>query len=232
MGDREGTKLVSRITETTTQQPSGFVQGLIAQLLLGHQTEKVKTFLSLSPAERTTFTGWSTEGWVRWLAGLRGAYERRMTRMCTILDAGKDGVRDVCMGRDSVMVFKAPRLYFDWPRGGMFAWVKVQLEHHRFIARKGRIGPVFTGKQLADALLVFLTKPPYKVLAAPGRMFAATEEISEERAWKYFRLCFAAESEDRVDECSRMFVRGVNDFFDIKDVREIEKLVEEAALEE
>lgn len=155
-----------------------------------------------------------------------------MTGMCTILDAGKDGVDDVCMGRDSVMVFKTPRLSFDWPRGGMFAWVKVHLEHHRFMAREGRMSTVFTGKQLADALLVFLTKSPYKVLAGPGHMFAATEEIARERAWKYFRLCFAAESEDRVDESSRMFVRGVNDFFDIQDAREIEKLVEEAALDE
>lgn len=223
---------MSSIAETSTQQPSGFVQGLLAQLLLGHQTEKVKTFLSLSPTERATFTGWSTDGWVRWLEGLRGAYERRMARMCTILDAGKDGIRDVSSGRDSVVVFKTPRLSFDWPRGGMFVWVNVHLEHHRFIAREGRMGPVFTGKQLADALLMFLTKAPYKVLAAPGAMFAATKQISEERAWKYFRLCFAAESEDRVDECSRMFVRGVGDFFDIKDVREIEKLLEEAAQED
>ncbi|KAI5292924.1 hypothetical protein KEM56_006169, partial [Ascosphaera pollenicola] len=27
-------------------------------------------------------------GWVRWLEGLRGMYERRMNRMCTILDSG------------------------------------------------------------------------------------------------------------------------------------------------
>ena len=202
---------------------------MIAQLLLGEQTETVKTFLSLSPAKRISFTGWSTSGWVRWLEGLRGAYERRMTRMCTILDAGKDAVCDVTAGPDSVVVFKAPRLFFDWPRGGMFVWVKVHLEHHRFMAREGLTGKVFTGKQLGDALLVYLTKKPYKVLAAPGRMFAATEEIGEQRAWKYFRLCFAAESEDRVDDCSRMFVRGVGDFFDIKDAREIEKLVEEAS---
>ena len=204
---------------------------MIAQLLLGHQTEKVRTFLSLSPAERLAFTGWSTSGWVRWLEGLRGAYERRMNRMCEILDADKDGIRDVNGPRDSVVIFKTPRLYFDWPRGGMFVWVRVHLEHHRFMAREWRIGRAFTGKELSDALLMFLTKAPYKVLAAPGRMFAATEQIKEERAWKYFRLCFAAESEDKVDICSRMFVRGVHDFFEIKDERKIEKLVEEANAE-
>lgn len=217
------------IAETTTQQPSGFVQGLVAQLLLGPQIEKVRTFLAINPQERITFTGWSTAGWVRWLSGLRGAYERRMTRMCTILDAGKDGVRDVAVGRGTVVVHKTPRLTYSWPRGGMFAWVRVHLENHPLFAQPGEDTlPWFTGKNLGDALLLFLTKAPYKVLAAPGRMFAATDEVAATRAWGYFRLCFAAESEDRVDECSRMFVRGVADFFDIDDVGEMERLVEDA----
>lgn len=202
---------------------------MISQLLLGQQTEKVRTFLSLNPTERKTFSGWSTDGWVRWLSGLRGAYERRMTRMCDILDAGKDGVRDVATSRNTVVVTKTPRFSFSWPRGGMFAWIQVHLENHPLFAQPGvEILPWFSGKNLADALLMFLTKQPYKVLAAPGRMFAATEEISVTRAWSYFRLCFAAESEDRVDECTRMFVRGVADFFDIDDVMEMEKLVKEA----
>lgn len=201
---------------------------MIAQLLLGRQTETVKTFLSLSTAERVTFSGWSTAGWVRWLEGLRGTYERRMTRMCTILDAGKDGVRDLASGPDSVMVFKSPLMSFSWPRGGMFAWVKVHLARHACFQQKGVSVPRITGRILADAMLMFLTKKPYKTLAAPGAMFAANEEIKEGRAWSYFRLCFAAEAEDRVDECSRLFAEGVGEFFNIRDVRKIEELVEEA----
>ncbi|MBE3042672.1 hypothetical protein IMZ48_08865 [Candidatus Bathyarchaeota archaeon] len=219
---------MSSIAETTTQQPSGFVQGLIAQMILGHQTETVKGFLSLSATERTTFTGWSMDGWVRWLSGLRGAYERRMTRMCDILDAGKDRIRDVAASRTTVVVHKTPRLSFAWPRGGMFAWVQVHLENHPLFEQEGLTMLRFTGQNLADALLMFLTKVPYKVLAAPGRMFAATQDVSATRAWRYFRLCFAAETEDRVDDCSRMFVRGVADFFEIDDILAMEKLVEEA----
>ena len=201
---------------------------MIAQLLLGHQTETVKTFLSLTPAQRVTFTGWSTTGWVRWLSGLRGTYERRMTRMCTILDSNRDNIRALSSGPDSVMVFKSPLITFSWPRGGMFAWVKVHLDKHACYLQKGVAIPRVTGRILADAMLMFLTKEPYKTLVAPGAMFAANAEIKEGRAWKYFRLCFAAEAEDRVDRCSRLFTEGVAEFFGIRDVREIEELVEEA----
>lgn len=209
------------------------MQGTIAQLLLGHQTETVKTFLSLSPAQRTTFSGWSTAGWVRWLAGLRGAYERRMTRMCRILDTGLHAIRDVPAGRDAVAVLKEPRMSFDWPRGGMFAWVQVHLARHRLCARDGEAipfiagrQPCFSGAELAKALLLFLTTEPYKLLVSPGTMFAATPEIARRDAWGFYRLCFAAESDERVDASSRMFVRGVHDFFEIKDAAEIRKLLE------
>lgn len=204
---------------------------MIAQLLLGRQTETVKTFLSLSASERVTFSGWSTSGWVRWLAGLRGTYERRMTRMCTILDSNKDGIRSLSSGRDSVMVFKSPLFSFSWPRGGMFAWVKVHLDKHACYLQKGEAIPRITGRILADAMLMFLTKEPYKTLVAPGAMFAANGEIKEGRAWRYFRLCFAAEDEDRVNRCSRLFTEGVAEFFNIRDVRTIEELVEDAKAE-
>lgn len=201
---------------------------MIAQLLLGHQTTTVKTFLSLSPSQRVTFSGWSTAGWVRWLAGLRGTYERRMTRMCTALDAGRDGIRSLSAGNDSVVVFKSPLMSFSWPRGGMFAWVRVHLDRHACFMQKGEAVPRITGRILADAMLMFLTKAPYKTLVAPGAMFAANGEIKEGRAWKYFRLCFAAESDERVEECSRLFAEGVGEFFGIRDVREVEELLEEA----
>ncbi|SPN97246.1 related to aromatic amino acid aminotransferase I [Cephalotrichum gorgonifer] len=219
-----------RISETAAQQPSGFVQAMMAQLLLGQQTETIRTFFSLTPTERKTFTGWSMAGWVRWLEGLRGVYERRMVRMCTILDAAKDGIRDVPAGGDSVMVFKSPVMSFSWPRGGMFAWVKVYLARHPCFGKKGPTIPTITGRHLSDAMLSLLTKEEYRVLPAPGAMFAANQKIREERAWSYFRLCFAAETDDRVDDCSRRFGAGVRAFFEIRSVALIEELLKEGGL--
>ncbi|KAJ4302253.1 hypothetical protein N0V88_002390 [Collariella sp. IMI 366227] len=88
-----------RINEATTQQPSGFVQSLISELVLGppsssapetQQNTLARAAFSLlrTPSSQQSFTGWSTTGWIRWLAGLRGTYERRMARMCRILDSG------------------------------------------------------------------------------------------------------------------------------------------------
>jgi aspartate/methionine/tyrosine aminotransferase len=74
---------IMRITETSTQQPSGFVQSMIAELLIG-PVNKGK-----SPKESG---GWDMTGWVRWLEGLRGEYERRMNRMSDILEEGQNQV--------------------------------------------------------------------------------------------------------------------------------------------
>ncbi|KAL8820242.1 MAG: hypothetical protein Q9191_007557 [Dirinaria sp. TL-2023a] len=70
-----------RITETSTQQPSGFVQSMIAQLIIGPSTQDGK-------GGGKDSQGWHTDGWVRWLEGLRGNYERRMQTMCQILQEG------------------------------------------------------------------------------------------------------------------------------------------------
>ncbi len=76
---------ILRITETSTQQPSGFVQSMISELVLGSQPAMAE-FAKKSRAEQLTFSGWKTDGWVRWLAGLRGNYEHHMTRMCNNLE--------------------------------------------------------------------------------------------------------------------------------------------------
>ena len=68
------------------------------------------------------------DGWIRWLEGLRGNYERRMQTMCSILEDGKEIVK---AGRrksmdDEWSVVKKVRLYdFIWPLGGMFVWVSL-----------------------------------------------------------------------------------------------------------
>jgi len=118
---------ILRITEVTTQQPSGFVQAMIAELLLGPDQEGLRTGKSkdgkggLSDGE-----GWKADGWVRWLEGLRGNYERRMNIMAkTLYDARymvKSGRRsslsDALESDDAdewSVVEKTQVMSFDWP---------------------------------------------------------------------------------------------------------------------
>lgn len=77
---------ILRITETSTQQPSGFVQSLVAELLIG--PDNADQHKSSKGGEKAA-AGWKMDGWIRWLEGLRGNYERRMRTMCEILEEGK-----------------------------------------------------------------------------------------------------------------------------------------------
>ena len=98
---------ILRITETSTQQPSGFVQSLVSELLLGPKGKaddgkagadggSVENSKSSKDVEKHASRGggadgqgWDFTGWVRWLEGLRGNYERRMNRACDILERGQ-----------------------------------------------------------------------------------------------------------------------------------------------
>ncbi|KAF4984305.1 hypothetical protein FDECE_17118 [Fusarium decemcellulare] len=221
----------TRITEVSTGQPSGFVQALIAQVLLGPHPSALEAFNVLSEAEKPSFTGWKLDGWVRWLEGLRGEYERRMTRMCTILEENAFQLKQSTPERpdaDWDVITKTRLLEFDWPRGGMFVWLRVHFEQHPlFQARGGSSVPVIDGPALAKAFLIHSTHAPHLVLGSPGGMFSATPEILTERGWRYIRLCFAAESDENIDAGTLRFAHSVQRFFRIKDVAEIEKLIAE-----
>ena len=201
---------IMRITETTTQQPSGFVQSMIAELLLGPDHSGLD-----DPKLKTTKggkgglpdgKGWKADGWVRWIEGLRGNYERRMNKMAKILDAGKYQVKS---GRRNSLaeateheeadewsvVEKIQMMSFDWPVGGMFLWLKIHFETHPLYStykKSGELG------RLSTALWILWTTKPYLVLAAPGTTFSPTQEILEQEGWKYFRLCFAAIDEEEL----------------------------------
>ncbi len=54
------------------------------------------------------------------------------------------------------------------------------------------------------AMMLFLTQKPYLVVAAVGLMFAANDKIRDEKGWAYYRLCFAAESEENIDLCTTL----------------------------
>lgn len=223
---------ILRITETSTQQPSGFVQSVIAELLMG--PAKGDQDPGKGPAKDGQ--GWSMDGWVRWLEGLRGNYERRMNNMCTILDDGKELVKsgrrhslshalaDASLDTDEddewAVVEKTAMYSFDWPVGGMFIWIKVNFETHPLASR-------IPAAKLSRALWIFWTTKPYLVLVSPGTIFSPTEDIAKADGYKFFRLCFAACNEDEIKPISKRFVDGANAFWKIKSVSKIEELLKE-----
>ncbi|KAI1447164.1 aromatic amino acid aminotransferase [Annulohypoxylon stygium] len=222
-----------RVSESGTQQPSGFAQVVIAETIIGPQPA-ASAALAAKPTkkEQLTFNGWKMDGWVRWLAGLRGQYERRMNRMCRILEENAYQLKQSTPTREQDAdwgVITKTRLYdFRWPRGGMFLWVHMRFETHPLWKAPGtRGGNVIDGVALSTALMAFLTRKPYLVLVSPGLLYSATPSIREKRAWAYFRLCFAAETEENIDACSLRFSEGVQKFWRVKNVKDIEEILDE-----
>jgi len=191
-------------------------------------------------------SGWSVEGWVRWLEGLRGEYERRMNDMCDVLDSGKILVKS---GRRNSLAEMTGNLFLDaytaagetaepangdeWsviettniydfvrPLGGMFIWVRFNMSSHPLASK-------VSGQRLVRALWVFWTTSPYKVLVSPGAIFAPTEEIRERDAWECFRLCFAAAPIEELIPISKRFVKGAQAFWRIKEVSIIDGLLKD-----
>ena len=209
-----------RITETSTQQPSGFVQCMIAELIMGPQPHEGR-----GGGEDV---GWKVDGWVRWLEGLRGNYERRMQTMCSILHNNRNSVnsgRRQSMTPDWSVVDKVEMYNFVWPLGGMFIWLQMHFETHPLW---GKIAP----ETLSDALWAFLTTKKYLVLVSPGWIFAPTEEVKKEKGWKYFRVCFAAVDEPDVEDTSHRLVNGIQDFWKKKDPTDIEELADNPDVKE
>lgn len=193
---------LTRITETSTQQPSGFVQSMVAELLLGQQPDS-------STASKDS---WQMGGWIRWLENLRTGYERRMQAMCRVLEEGKYLIHD--SNADEIdtweVIDKIPMYDFVWPAGGMFVWVKVCFETHPLRSK-------YTLKKLSEALWIHLTRKPYLCLVCPGGMFASTEKAMEE-SLAYMRLSFAAMAEDEVKDVSWRLVKGLRAFWQRKDL--------------
>jgi DNA-binding transcriptional MocR family regulator len=204
----------------------------MAEVVMGPQPEDaVSAFRGLSLQRRQTFEGWQMDGWVRWLAGLRGVYERRMASMSSILDEHAFQLKQSTPVRDQDadwgVISKTRILSFDWPRGGMFLWLRVHFEEHPLWQARGTAVPLLDGPALAKALFVFCTHKPWLVLAGPGSMFSATPEIDAEQGWRYYRLCFAAVAEEKIAPCAEMMGKAVQKFWRIKDVAEMEKLLDE-----
>ena len=221
------------ITETSTQQPSGFVQSMIAELIIGPQSNK-----DGGKGGNKDGSGWKTDGWVRWLEGLRGNYERRMQKMTSILEEGKYALCssnqqpvDVASSFSSdddeeyQVVSKTQMYDFVYPLAGMFLWMRAHYETH----------PLYTKveyERLARALWIYMTQEPYLVLIAPGSIFSPTDALREEKGWQYFRLCFAAVDDDVVEKYSNTFVEAFRSFWTKKKVSDIDEILkdEEIAL--
>lgn len=208
---------ILRITESSTQQPSGFVQAMIAELIIGPHDKS-----DGGRGGAKDGSGWKVDGWVRWLEGLRGSYERRMNRMCSILEEGKYQLKQSTPIRknedDWAVVTKTPMYTFDWPRAGMFVWLKLYLENHPLWKKA-------PPQKIAQTLWVFLTTKPYLVLVSPGGIFSPTDEIREADGWRFFRICFAAVTEEELDASSQRFVAGMNAFWRIKKVEELDGIL-------
>lgn len=111
----------------------------------------------------------------------------------------------------------------------MFIWLQVHFESHPlFGSPSAKLpGGKVTGTFLSLAMMIFLTGPAYRVLVGLGGMFSATEEIRQRDGWRYVRLCFGAESEERNKIAAERFVDGVRRFWELT-VEDIEELLDPA----
>ncbi|KAK6340957.1 hypothetical protein TWF696_009270 [Orbilia brochopaga] len=203
IGHPRFTERIARLTDTTTQFPSGAIQALVTKLLVDT---------------------WSISGWITWLSLLREKYEQRANLMCAALETSRtvtiihlknirvrddDGnVIDGPGGKYSLVHKAVKELYeFERPMGGMFIWVRVYFEIHRLFDGTN-------GQRIMDALFKYLAGPNLRCLVCPGGYFVPLDD-GEGDGWKYLRLCFAAVEVEDLKRASENFGRGVKEFFEL-----------------
>ncbi|KAL9111572.1 MAG: hypothetical protein Q9227_004060 [Pyrenula ochraceoflavens] len=216
---------ILRATETSTQQPSGFVQSMIAELIMGPQDPH-----DGGKGGAKDGSGWNVDGWVRWLQGLRGNYERRMQTMSSILEDGKylirqSRCRNVSTDSDSEtddfqVVSKSKMFDFEYPMAGMFLWMRIFIDTHPLYHK-------VDSERLAHALWVYMTLPPCLTLITPGTVFSPTEAIARAKGWQYFRICFAAIDEDLLEKKTKAILTAFKRFWEIKKVDDIDEILKD-----
>ncbi|EPS34475.1 hypothetical protein PDE_09439 [Penicillium oxalicum 114-2] len=216
---------ITRITEVTTQQPSGFVQSIVAQTIIGEQL-KDKGAHALSKQDQPN---WHMDGWVRWLEGLRGGYEKRMNTMCTIFEENKFFYSDQAEESPVVdpideweVIERTQMLDFVWPKGGMFAWIELHLENHPLRSK-------YSEQRLSKAFWLHLTKKPHSCLVGPGQIFAAGPS-SAKKQHRYIRVSFAPMDPDDVTSYSNRLIDGFRSFWKRKNLDGLEDDENEQAL--
>jgi len=178
---------LTRHSETSTQATSGWAQAFIAKLLVEE---------------------WKMNGWIEWLKGLGFEYTKKRDYMIDALhkefemtcaeEAGED--------ENGYMIVRKPKslISFVPPMAGMFLWIRVSLELH----------PRYDGSNSIELMDELWKRLAVKedLLIAPGRMFAATDEKTDEGA-KYFRVAYSVGEPDQVDLMVKRFGRAVRWFF-------------------
>ena len=200
---------IARITEVTTQQPSGFVQSMVAEMLMGKQNGESEARVS----RKADFDGWHMDGWVRWLEGLRAGYEKRMQAMCTILEENRFLVSQQSEGlnisgdrvEDWEVVNQVQMFDFVWPKAGMFAWIEICFETHP-------LRTLYSSENLSKAFWIHLTRKPAVCLVGPGSLFAATPK-SATQAHKYIRIAFAPMDANDVVPFTHRLIEGFRSFW-------------------
>lgn len=191
-----------RITDATTQQPSGFVQGIVAGMLIGSESNgECNDDIDSMPS------GWGLHGWVHWLEELRNQYQRRMTTMAKVFEQGR-------FTQQKVEMFS-----FNWPMGGMFIWLKIHVDTHP-------LASVVAPKRLMLALWILCTQQPYHVLINPGKDFAASDIIRDKDGCPYLRFCFAAIEESLLMKKSYSFVDACRQFWNMGKVNDIDGVLQ------
>ncbi|KAG0635432.1 pyridoxal phosphate-dependent transferase [Tuber brumale] len=189
---------LTRITESSTQSPSGFAQAMVVQLLRNI---------------------WGMDGWVGWLEGLRTAYEARMRTMCRVLDAYKESTIVLeSTDEDSMIVDKVRMYSFDEPMGGMSVWVHIHITSHPAYAAYLARG--HTKREMMNQLWMYGAEE-HICLPCPGWIFGANKNIQEDNSAEFFRLCFAAIEAEKIVEATERFGRGIREFWGLN-VDEIE----------
>ncbi|KAH8698422.1 aromatic amino acid aminotransferase-like protein [Talaromyces proteolyticus] len=198
-----------RVTDATTQQPSGFVQAIIAKILSGLNSSVENPETNGDKCQQSAL--WGFDGWVHWVEGLRDKYQQRMITMATIFEQN----RHIITESDTV-----PMFHFSWPRGGMFIWVKINIFAHSLASS-------IDTKRLMLALWILCTQIPYRIIMNPGKDFAANAQIRDENAYQYLRFCFAAVDEKILVSKSKAFTEACKAFWKFNRKEDIDRILEE-----
>ncbi|WVW83022.1 hypothetical protein I302_105038 [Kwoniella bestiolae CBS 10118] len=205
---------LTRITETSTQAPSGFATALTTTML----------------------QKWGFEGYIRWLRGVKATYNMRKTWMCDAFydtfhlefDQLKtqglfpEGTKTItCYSKqprnkwDEKKGLHGPALVtFTPPTAGMFVFLGVHVSEHPDyddLTRKGEdathvlVQKLWT--ELADNLVLF----------APGWYFdAGGEHAIGGKGYGYFRLSFSIATYEETYKAIKTFSQVLDKFFRIK----------------
>lgn len=197
---------LERATECSTQQPSGFVQSMVAKLLIEN---------------------WGMDGWVRWLEGLRNSYEERMRVVCEILLAEQHDLSTMSTSDEDssweVVERQTPIYSFDVPMGGMFLWLRINTSTHPLYDHSTK-----SKRDLMTKLWIFLTTEKFLVILSPGWIFAANEKVADELACEYFRFCYAAIDVQELVAATKRTVEGIRAFWQIRSRKEMDRIGEDA----